>query len=42
VILLESSIAERINDILKDEYLNDKINNQTDLDINQISYTLEK
>jgi len=39
---LENAIAERINDILKDEYLNDKINNQSNLDIKQVSYAIEK
>jgi transposase InsO family protein len=39
---LENAIAERINGILKDEYLNDKINNQSNLDIKQVSYTIEK
>ena len=30
---LENPIAERINGILKDEYLNYKINNHSNLDI---------
>jgi len=39
---LENPIAERINGILKDEYLNDKSNNQSKLDIKQLSYAIEK
>ena len=39
---LENPIAERINGILKDEYLDDKSNNQSDLDIKQLSYAIEK
>lgn len=39
---LENPIAERINGILKEEYLNDKINNQNVLDIKQISHAIEK
>lgn len=39
---LENPIAERINGILKDEYLNDKINNQCDLNIEQVSSAIEK
>jgi len=39
---LENPIAERINGILKDEYLNDKSNNQSKLDIKQLCYAIEK
>lgn len=39
---LENPIAERINGILKDEYLNDKINNHINLDINELSNAIEK
>ena len=33
---LENPIAERINGILKDEYLNDKINKHSNLDIKEL------
>ena len=39
---LENSIAERINGILKDEYLNDATNKQSDLDIKQLKNIIEK
>ena len=39
---LENPIAERINGILKDEYLNDKSNNQSKLDTKQLCYAIEK
>jgi transposase InsO family protein len=39
---LENPVAERINGILKDEYLNDKIKNQNNLDINDLSYAINK
>jgi len=39
---LENPIAERINGIIKDEYLNDKSNNQSKLDIKQLCYAIEK
>lgn len=39
---LENPIAERINGILKDEYLNDKINNHNNLDIKELSNAIEK
>ncbi len=39
---LENPIAERINGILKDEYLNDKINNHSNLDIIELSNDIEK
>ena len=39
---LENPIAERINGILKDEYLNDKINNHSNLDIIELSNAIEK
>jgi transposase InsO family protein len=39
---LENRMAERINGILKNEYLNGKINNQSDLSIKQVSYVIEK
>jgi putative transposase len=39
---LENPIAERINGILKDEYLNDKINNHNNLDIKELSKAIEK
>jgi len=39
---LENPIAERVNGILKDEYLNGKINNQNDLDPKHLSYAIEK
>lgn len=39
---LENPIAERINGILKDEYLNAKINNQNNLDIRQVSSAIDK
>jgi transposase InsO family protein len=39
---LENPIAERINGILKDEYLNAKSNNQSKLDIKQLCNTIEK
>jgi putative transposase len=39
---LENPVAERINGILKDEYLNDKINNHSDLNPKILSYAIEK
>ncbi len=39
---LENPIAERINGILKDEYLNIKSNNHNNIDIRQVSYAIEK
>jgi len=39
---LENPIAERINGILKDEYLNYKINNHSNLDIKELSNAIEK
>jgi len=39
---LENPIAERINGILKEEYINDKINNQRALDIEQLTHAIEK
>lgn len=39
---LENPIAERINGILKDEYLYDKINNHNNLDIIELSKSIEK
>ena len=39
---LENPIAERINGILKDEYLNDKINKHNNLDIKELSKAIEK
>jgi len=39
---LENPIAERINGIIKDEYLNDKSNNQSKLDTKQLCYAIEK
>jgi transposase InsO family protein len=39
---LENPIAERINGTLKDEYLNDKINNHNNLDIKELSKAIEK
>jgi len=39
---LENPVAERINGILKDEYLNDKINNHSDLNPKHLSYAIEK
>jgi transposase InsO family protein len=39
---LENPIAERINGILKDEYLYDKINNHNNLDIIELSRSIEK
>jgi transposase InsO family protein len=39
---LENPIAERINGILKDEYLNDKINNHNNLDIIELSNAIKK
>jgi putative transposase len=39
---LENPVAERINGILKDEYLNDKINNHNNLDIKELSNIIEK
>jgi putative transposase len=39
---LENPVAERINGILKDEYLNDKINNHNNLDLIELSNTIEK
>jgi putative transposase len=39
---LENAIAERINGILKDEYLNDEINKTGDLDAEKLKRTIEK
>lgn len=39
---LENPIAERINGILKDEYLDYKNNNNSDLNIKQIGFAIEK
>lgn len=39
---LENPIAERVNGILKDEYLYDKINNHNNLDIKELSRAIEK
>jgi putative transposase len=38
---LENAIAERINGILKDEYLNDEISKQGDLDAEKLKKTIE-
>jgi len=38
----ENPIAERINGILKDEYLNDEICKQGDLDVEKLKKTIEK
>jgi putative transposase len=39
---LENAIAERVNGILKDEYLNDDILKQSDLDIEKLKNAIEK
>jgi putative transposase len=39
---LENAIAERINGILKDEYLNDEVSKQSYLDINNLKRIIDK
>jgi putative transposase len=39
---LENAIAERINGILKDEYLNDEVSKQSHLDMDRLKKTIDK
>ncbi len=39
---LENAIAERVNGILKDEYLNEEILKKSDLDIEKLKNAIEK